>query len=76
MATRVLVIDDEEDYRIIITEVLRGAGYDVQAGKDGAEGLELLKKAAAMSTRSRSWVRDLCWTGRCFGNQSRWPPNR
>jgi hypothetical protein len=36
---------------------------------------ELLKKAAAMSTRSRSSVRDLCWTGRCFGNQSRWPPN-
>jgi DNA-binding response OmpR family regulator len=47
MATKALVIDDEEDYRIIITEVLRGAGYDVRAGKDGAEGLALLKQDAA-----------------------------
>jgi DNA-binding response OmpR family regulator len=47
MATKALVIDDEEDYRIIISEVLRGAGYDVRAGKDGAEGLELLKQTPA-----------------------------
>ena len=47
MATKALVIDDEEDYRIIITEVLRGAGYEVRAAKDGAEGLELLKAAPA-----------------------------
>ena len=44
MATKALIVDDEEDYRIIISEVLRGAGYEVRAGKDGAEGLELLKQ--------------------------------
>ena len=33
MATKALVIDDEEDYRVIISEVLRGAGYEVRAGK-------------------------------------------
>ena len=47
MATKALVIDDEEDYRVIISEVLRGAGYEVRAGQDGAEGLELLKESAA-----------------------------
>lgn len=47
MATKVLIIDDEEDYRVIITEVLRGGGYETRAAKDGAEGLEMLKAAPA-----------------------------
>jgi len=47
MAIKALIIDDEEDYRIIISEVLRGAGYDVRAAKDGAEGLLQLKHAPA-----------------------------
>jgi DNA-binding response OmpR family regulator len=44
---KALVIDDEEDYRIIMMEVLTGAGYEVRAAKDGAEGLEMLKAAPA-----------------------------
>ena len=44
MATQVLIIDDEEDYRIIIQEVLRGAGMDVRLAKDGEEGLRMLKE--------------------------------
>ena len=44
MAISVLVIDDEEDYRIIIQEVLRGAGMDVRLAKDGEEGLRLLRE--------------------------------
>ena len=47
MATKALIIDDEEDYRVIISEILRGAGYEVRSGKDGAEGLALLKQASA-----------------------------
>ena len=47
MTTMALVIDDEEDYRVIISEVLRGALFEVRTGKDGAEGLELLKQAPA-----------------------------
>ncbi len=43
MATRVLVIDDEEDYRLIISDVLRGAGYEVSLAKDGEEGLALAR---------------------------------
>ena len=47
MATKALIIDDEEDYRVIIEEVLLGAGFDVRAAKDGMEGLEMLKRAPA-----------------------------
>jgi len=45
MAIRVLVIDDEEDYRIIIQEILRGAGMEVRLAKDGEEGLRMVKEA-------------------------------
>ena len=45
MATKALIIDDEEDYRLIISEVLRGAGCEVRAAADGVEGLEMLKAA-------------------------------
>ncbi|HEX4047662.1 MAG TPA: response regulator transcription factor [Elusimicrobiota bacterium] len=47
MATKALIIDDEEDYRVIISEVLRGAGYEVRSARDGGEGLEALKQAPA-----------------------------
>jgi len=47
MATKALVIDDEEDYRIIIQEVLRGAGVEVRLAKDGEEGLAMLKQSPA-----------------------------
>lgn len=40
MATKVLVVDDEEDYRMIIKDVLVEAGYEVRTAVDGAEGLE------------------------------------
>lgn len=47
MATKVLIIDDEEDYRVIISEVLRGSGCEVRSAKDGLEGLQMLKESAA-----------------------------
>lgn len=47
MAISVLVIDDEEDYRIIIQEVLRSGGMDVRLAKDGEEGLRMIKEKPA-----------------------------
>lgn len=42
MATKVLIVDDEEDYRIIMRDVLEGAGIEVVAGVDGQDGVEKL----------------------------------
>lgn len=40
---RVLIVDDEEDLRTLLGEVLEGAGYAVSTASDGLEALELLK---------------------------------
>ncbi len=42
MATKVLVVDDEEDYRLIIKDVLEGAGFELRMANDGDEGLKAL----------------------------------
>lgn len=47
MAEKALIIDDEEDYRIIVQEVLRGAGYEVSAAADGEQGLAALRAEPA-----------------------------
>lgn len=44
MATNILVIDDEEDFRIIIRDVLISAGLEVRTAADGQEGLAMLKE--------------------------------
>lgn len=43
MATRVLVVDDEEDYRLIVEDVLKSAGMETRSVADGSAGLEALK---------------------------------
>ena len=42
MATKVLVVDDEEDYRMIMRDVLEGAGIEVTTAVDGMDGVEKL----------------------------------
>ncbi|MBI3298546.1 MAG: response regulator transcription factor [Elusimicrobia bacterium] len=42
MQTKVLVVDDEEDYRIIIKDVLETAGCRVTVAGDGEAGLKAL----------------------------------
>lgn len=42
MATKVLVVDDEEDYRLIMKDVLGSAGFDLRMANDGDEGLKAL----------------------------------
>ena len=39
-----LVIDDEEIIRVLLTEILTEDGYQVTTAKDGIEGVELLKQ--------------------------------
>jgi CheY-like chemotaxis protein len=50
----VLVVDDEDDVRVSIADILRGVGYTVMAAADGDEALRLLT-----STRFDAMVLDL-----------------
>ncbi len=43
LPNRILVVDDEPCIRIIITTVLAGSGYQVDAAEDGAAGWEALQ---------------------------------
>ena len=43
MTKRVLVIDDEEDIRIVLKEVLQRAGFDVEVAANSSEGLESMR---------------------------------
>ena len=40
---RILVVDDDSDYRQLSVDVLVDSGYDVEAAKDGAAGWEALQ---------------------------------
>ncbi len=42
---RILVADDEEDVRILVSRILRDMGYAVDVAKDGAEAIEKMEEA-------------------------------
>ncbi len=44
---RVIVIDDDNDIRISLKEVLTRAGFDVDVASDADEGIELLRQKKA-----------------------------
>ena len=39
----ILVVDDEPDVQLLLTELLRGEGYEVATASDGAEALDYLR---------------------------------
>lgn len=41
MAKTILVVDDEEEYRVLLSRILTSAGYDVCVAGTGQEGLKL-----------------------------------
>jgi DNA-binding response OmpR family regulator len=41
LANLILIVDDEHDFRAIISHVLATGGYDVATAADGAEGLRV-----------------------------------
>ena len=43
---RILVVDDEQNYRDVLKMILTAKGYDVDTAGNGQEALELLEKAA------------------------------
>lgn len=44
---RILIVDDEEDVRIALQQVLERAGYEVTVAASGSEGLEVMNKQGA-----------------------------
>jgi DNA-binding response OmpR family regulator len=47
MSQRILVIDDEQDIRSLLTLILESAGYTVQQARSGKEGLTQLEREPA-----------------------------
>ena len=41
--TRVIIIDDEEDIRSVLKEILLRAGFEVEVASNGGAGLKLLR---------------------------------
>lgn len=46
MSTRVLVVDDEDTLRMVISQVLEEDGYDVTTATSGEEALELFRQSS------------------------------
>jgi CheY-like chemotaxis protein len=44
---KIIIIDDEEDIRLVLKQVLELEGYDVAVAESGKEGLEILKQEGA-----------------------------
>lgn len=45
--TKVIIIDDEEDIRIVLKEIFVRAGFDVEVASNGDDGLNLLREQGA-----------------------------
>jgi len=45
--TKVIIIDDEEDIRIVLEEIFVRAGFDVAVASNGTDGLNLLREQGA-----------------------------
>ena len=41
---KILVVDDDEDIRVVLQEILAEAGFQVQGARDGTEALKLLHR--------------------------------
>lgn len=44
MKTKILIVDDEPDFRLILSDILNRAGYETSQAQDGLEAVEILKK--------------------------------
>ncbi len=45
--TRILVVEDDDSVRALVTRALQSAGYEVEQAADGAQGLEMIEAVDA-----------------------------
>lgn len=67
---RVLVMDDEEPIRKLANRILTGLGYEVAVASNGAEAIELYKKAKESDSSFDAVVMDLTIPGGMGGKET------
>ena len=67
---KILLMDDEEPVREVGGEMLEGLGYEVEFTKDGAEAIELYKKAKESAQPFDAIIVDLTVPGRIGGKEA------
>jgi two-component system cell cycle sensor histidine kinase/response regulator CckA len=67
---RILVMDDEESVREIAGDILTHLGYEVEFAQDGAEALELYRKAGENGVPFNAVLVDLTIPGRMGGKET------
>jgi PAS domain S-box-containing protein len=60
---KILIMDDEEMVRSVVSKMLKSIGYEICTATDGAEAIELYKKAAESGTPFDAVVMDLTIPG-------------
>jgi CheY-like chemotaxis protein len=58
-AKHVLVVDDDDDVRTIVVELLQGAGYEVSAASGGAAALRMMEGGAPALVLSDLVMREM-----------------
>ena len=66
---RVLVMDDEEALRILLAQILKRLGYEVECARDGAEAIKLYQKAKDSGRRFDVVLVDLTIPGGIGGEE-------
>jgi DNA-binding response OmpR family regulator len=67
MAKRILVIEDDPSIRTYLQKVLRQAGYDTLAARDGEEGLQMVRallpdlvaSVALLTALASTWISEV-----------------
>ena len=67
---RILVMDDEEIIRLLLSGILTGAGYEVDLTKDGAEAVELYRKVRESGQPFDAVILDLTVPGGMGGAET------
>ena len=66
---RILVMDDEEAVRTLLTNVLKRLGYEVECAKDGAEAIELFQRGKDLGRGFHAVLLDLTIPGGMGGEE-------
>lgn len=67
---KILIMDDEEDILLVITQILKYLGYEVEVAKDGVETIERYKKAKESNSPFDVVILDLIVPGGMGGKET------